>query len=743
MTFNKRTELTGSQNTCMNMKLYYIVFLYSVVFHQFAYGNSYPEVIFDNSAIEGSYAKSAVVYSGASWVENVNNHLLVSDSVFFTPGNALSLRYISSLQGSWDVDLLYSRQKFSYPISAGDMLSLKLYVESEATLVQHLPRLSINQNGTSSLSIDVGRFIEDYQTDTWLEIKIPIAQFRGIDVNQPISGVTFSQNVAAPDIHHLFIDQVEFLPAQYPQVRLSSPAVLSSADAYGHHVHLQWQLPLTPSIRYIKIYRSEDNVHFEPVGIRTVHMQSALDYVPFLDKTYYYKIAWVDFDYKESPFSTVLEVLPEEISDEQLLNLVQVAHINYFVENYDINTGLHLPFRMKDQAIVSTRETGFALLSMLIGVERGFVSRNIFVNRVRRIVDFLEDAPNKYGILASFYDGRSRLPEYMGKRPNYSVESTTAIIEALLVVRQYLSADNDAEQAVREKITSLWENIEWPALLLTGSTDVLRSEFNLVDELNDVRPLGGFNESMSTYLLAAASTRNSIASSGFLTGITSIYDDPNTLIDSLPTDSVESMQVWNEIVEEDAEQLEQTLHRRSAVQDTVLYGVRVPFGDAQSTTLLRMYRPFLTLNPRVANTDQYRFMEVLDNYTKLFKRRDNEIGLGTTNPNVWGYNLESDSTGRINPATSISSIFLETEKGMAAIKTLYHQFGHILFTEYGFRAWVDLTKYDVSDEYLSENQSAVAVMIENARTGLIWKLYDDIPEIKTVKGKLFVGNTLR
>lgn len=61
----------------------------------------------------------------------------------------------------------------------------------------------------------------------------------------------------------------------------------------------------------------------------------------------------------------------------------------------------------------------------------------------------------------------------------------------------------------------------------------------------------------------------------------------------------------------------------------------------------------------------------------------------------------------------------------------------IFFTEYGFRAWLDLRNNDVSDEYFATNQASLAVMIENARSGLIWRLYAEIPEMKKLRAELF------
>src|SRR5690606_39309001 len=124
--------------------------------------------------------------------------------------------------------------------------------------------------------------------------KIPISKFKNLVSQEQVRAVLLSQNATSDQNHQIFIDQVEFLPKNVSNVKLSSPAILSSAIAYDNQVKLQWQLPLTPSIRYIKIYRSEDNETFKPVSIRPISMQSCLDYVPRTNKTYFYKIAWID-----------------------------------------------------------------------------------------------------------------------------------------------------------------------------------------------------------------------------------------------------------------------------------------------------------------------------------------------------------------------------------------------------------------------------------------------------------------
>src|SRR5690606_29966087 len=117
-----------------------------------------------------------------------------------------------------------------------------------------------------------------------------------------------------------------------PQNKLTSAAVLQSVLPFEQHTEIYWRLPLTSSIRYIKIYRSENNKDFEPVAIRPIFASKYTDIIPEVGKVYYYKIAWVDYQYRESPFSNVKEVKTKTLSNEELLDMVHHANIQFFID---------------------------------------------------------------------------------------------------------------------------------------------------------------------------------------------------------------------------------------------------------------------------------------------------------------------------------------------------------------------------------------------------------------------------
>src|SRR5690606_23395631 len=89
----------------------------------------------------------------------------------------------------------------------------------------------------------------------------------------------------------------------------------------------------------IKWY-SSNGTNYKATSIKPIHMQSALDDVPIVGQKYYYKLTWVDYNYNESPFSEVREVQTMKMESDKLVDMIQNAHINYFIENYDINTGM-------------------------------------------------------------------------------------------------------------------------------------------------------------------------------------------------------------------------------------------------------------------------------------------------------------------------------------------------------------------------------------------------------------------
>lgn len=720
------------------------------------FGESYSEVIFSHSLVKGAYAKSQVEHSGKSWVQNVNGNLPISDTLFFTPGNSLFLNYISQEEGDWSASVLYPGRKIQYRLSNKDILHLKLYVESEETKPHHLPKIQFIQDSTESDFVSLDKYIDEIQYGEWLSLKIPLNKIQGLKYAKPLTAVSFSQNQASGRTqHHIFIDQIEFLEEKYPKSRLSSAAVLGKVKAYGHHVHLNWQLPLSPGIRYVKIYRSTDNENFDAIALKPVHKLSSLDYIPQLDKDYYYKVTWVNFDYEESPFSSAVKVRPEAIDKETFLDLIQLAHVNYFVESFDVNSGMYMPYRIRDRVMVSTKGTGYAILSLIVGAEKGFISRNMALRRISRIVYFLQKAQQNQGFFPSYFNGRTGTPDYFFELADYDVNATASIIESLLISREYFNADEELEKDLRNRITALWERVDWASYTHENSPHLLIKAKSYLSEKNNEEVIGGVNENMNAYFLAMASPKHALDIQAFKKSVLRLPIDPDE-IDSLglSINDVDSVSVVEAaLVPEDellgipttdtldkTEELVDSIVMSSVFEDAEYYGMNLRWKN-HDDDLLRFYSAFMTINPQDIRHKGVKFEEEIGKLILFRKRYDNEMGVGAKNLNVWGTYQDVDSVRslKINPAISVGAMFAQPKIAYQALQTLYSDYGEESFSEYGFRSWMDLSKNDVSDSFNSLNQVSVAVQIENARSGLIWRLYKEIPEIQKLYTELFEG----
>jgi len=91
----------------------------------------------------------------------------------------------------------------------------------------------------------------------------------------------------------------------------------------------------------------------------------------------------------------------------------------------------------------------------------------------------------------------------------------------------------------------------------------------------------------------------------------------------------------------------------------------------------------------------------------------------------------SDDFGVIQPTAAISSMPYTPKESLTALRYFYEELGSFLWTEYGFADGFSLQTNWVSNTSLAIDQGPIIVMIENYRTGLLWEIFMNIPEIQT------------
>ena len=132
-------------------------------------------------------------------------------------------------------------------------------------------------------------------------------------------------------------------------------------------------------------------------------------------------------------------------------------------------------------------------------------------------------------------------------------------------------------------------------------------------------------------------------------------------------------------------------------------------------------------------------------------RRDRArlVYLGGYGPDNWGLTASysvvgyaahapdlRDDLGVISPTAAISSFPYTPRQSMAAIRHWYEQLHGKLWGKYGFYdAFSEKTAW-YPPRYLAIDQGPEAVMIENYRSGLLWRLFMSCPEVQAGLKKL-------
>ena len=213
------------------------------------------------------------------------------------------------------------------------------------------------------------------------------------------------------------------------------------------------------------------------------------------------------------------------ISDDSLLNLVQYQTFQYFWEGAEPTSGmarerLHMDniYPNHPPKIITSGGSGFGLMAILVGIERGFITREEGLKRFIKIVDFLEKADTFHGVWPHWWDGETgKVKPFSKKDDGGDLVETSFLVQGLLSVRQYFNDGNEEEQNLAGRMNELWKNVEWdwhtkggdPALTpvrrggIGGNVLYWHWSPNYGWDMNFA--VRGYNECLIMYVLAASS----------------------------------------------------------------------------------------------------------------------------------------------------------------------------------------------------------------------------------------------
>lgn len=417
-----------------------------------------------------------------------------------------------------------------------------------------------------------------------------------------------------------------------------------------------------------------------------------------------------------TPVPTPTPIIPA-LTDAQAMDQVQKDAIRYFWEYAETNSKLareryHTDDPGNDAYIVTTGGSGFGLMSLIVGIERGFLPRAEVVSRLTIALNFLEKADRFHGAWPHWINGETGHVIPFGTKDNGGdLVETSFLCQGLLTVREYFKTGNALEQALATKADDLWKGVEWDWYTKGENALYWHWSPNYGWQINF--KLEGYNECLITYVLGASSPTHPITAATYQQG-------------------------W--------------ARNGGIVSGSSQYGFPVIFNynGAAGTVgpLFWSHYSYLGLDPRGLSDAYANYWNLTQNHSKIINQYciANPKSWSGYSDKCWGltasYSRNSDGTtgysahqpnndlGVISPTAALSSFPYTPVESMKFLHYLYDEKKSTLVGVAGpYDAFSPQYNW-VTPRYLAIDQGTIAPMIENYRTGMLWNLFMKAPEVK-------------
>jgi hypothetical protein len=353
--------------------------------------------------------------------------------------------------------------------------------------------------------------------------------------------------------------------------------------------------------------------------------------------------------------------------------------------------------------------TGFGVMAIIVAVERGWVTRDEALARLHRMLDILEAATVYHGVYPHFMNGSTgaTIP-FWRKDDGADVVETSFLFQGLLTAKQYFNRDTPAEQRLRGRINFLWIEVEWD-WHTQGGRPVLSWHWSPNNGWSLGHEIRGWNECLITYVLAAAAPRYGIDADTYHKGFA---------------------------------------NGRDFLNGKSYFGIDLPLGPAFGGPLFFTHYSFLGLDPRGLKDRYADYWEQNRNHVRINYEHCVRNPSGYTNygKGCWGLTASDDpegyaahapdnDNGTISPTAALSSFPYAPKESMRALRHFLKK-GDKLWGRFGFIDAFNDHRGWYADTFLAVDQGPIIVMIENYRTGLLWKLFMSSPEIQLGLTKL-------
>ena len=368
--------------------------------------------------------------------------------------------------------------------------------------------------------------------------------------------------------------------------------------------------------------------------------------------------------------------------------------ISYFTAGANSATGMAYN-SSTDKATLTTGASGFGIMSLVVGVERGWLQRDEAVDQIVRIVRFLKKADRFAGAWAHWYNQSGKIVPFGNQNQAGEIVETAFMMGGLLTACEYFNGNSAGEIEMREATEYFWNTIEWNHFVRNGHMYWIWHQDSDSYEL----PLIGWHETLLVYVLAMAAPEEHRVSE-------SVYRS-----------------CW------------QGYNFSHSGRET--YGYELPLGSDLGGPLFLSQYSFLGLDPRRMMDSHCYYWAQNQNHTMVNRHycvyeapADNMYSASNwgltacggcgSHPAYLSRDPENDD-GVIAPTAAISAFPYTPFYSAQVLLNLERNYPK-LNGKYGFGVAYCPAEKAVSSEYLAMEHAPMAIMMENYRSGLIWKL---------------------
>lgn len=378
-----------------------------------------------------------------------------------------------------------------------------------------------------------------------------------------------------------------------------------------------------------------------------------------------------------------------------VLEKQQKAAFTYFYDFAEENSGLAYEGYNHGSKAVTIGGSGFGIMSLIVGAERGWITREQAIERTVKAVRWLGKADRYKGIWSHWHSPDGKAFPFGNQVEAGDAVETSFLITGLIAAQEYFNGGTELEKEISDSVTSFVNTIDWNHY--TNGENHLYWIWHTPNNTYEL-PVKGWNEGLITYLLAlGAPEGHRISKEAYTAGWQSNGGFCNN-------------------------------NREN-------YGYKLPLGQENGGPLFFAHYSFVGLNP----------MRMKDNYAFYWQ---NNVAHAMINRHYCVYEAPSNYQYSANMwgLTACNGIGSKgysarcpgNDDGIIAPTAVLASYPYVPF--YATQVLMSMDqidalqgKYGIGDSYepaigqannnhLAIDQGPIVVMIENYRSGLIWDL---------------------